>query len=325
METRNRIGTGLFDQSFAFKASAAGAADGSPVLSAASRQDSAWLSTRWAAPAHAACEGCGPRSIPSGSALSAIASFIRKIVPKRFRPIGYIEHLVNTRTGGRVGSGPFAGMRYIDNAVGSAYVPKLLGIYERELNEAIDEACALSFPLIIDIGAAEGYYATGLALRNKNARIIAFEMEQEGREALQAMLELNQSVSRVEIRGKCEPAELRTILQREQRALILCDVEGDEETLLNPTVVPELRLGHLLVEMHDFIHPGVTDRVIQRFEATHQIERIWQVPRKRSEMPWRTLGTFFLPRRYLDWAVSEWRPVQMSWLWMKPRLTHGAA
>jgi hypothetical protein len=25
------------------------------------------------------------------------------------------------------------------------------------------------------------------------------------------------------------------------------------------------------------------------------------------------------PARYVDWAVSEWRPVRMSWLWMKPK------
>src|SRR6266446_5569422 len=93
------------------------------------------------------------------------AEFIRSVIPARWRPIGYLEHLVRSRTGGRVPKGPFAGMRYIDNAFGSAYVPKLLGIYERELNDCIERACALSFPLIIDIGAAEGYYAIGMALR----------------------------------------------------------------------------------------------------------------------------------------------------------------
>ena len=37
----------------------------------------------------------------------------------------------------------------------------------------------------------------------------------------------------------------------------------------------------------------------------------------------RTLGTMALPVSYLDWAVSEWRPERMSWLWMTPKSIDG--
>src|SRR5205807_4237653 len=121
--------------------------------------------------------------------------------PARWRPIGYLEHLVRSRTGGRIFFRAYAGIRYIHTAFGSAYVPKLLGIYERELNPFIEQACALNFPLIVDVGAAEGYYAIGMALRNPNARLIAFEMEQKGRAALEEMARLNNVMSRVEILG----------------------------------------------------------------------------------------------------------------------------
>src|SRR6266536_4427969 len=120
-----------------------------------------------------------------------IFNFIRRVVPKRFRPIGYLEHLVHTRNGGKILHGPFAGMRYITDSVGSALVPKLLGIYERELNGCIERACARQLPLIVDVGAAEGYYAIGLTRRNPNARVIAFEMEEKGRAALRRMADLN--------------------------------------------------------------------------------------------------------------------------------------
>lgn len=250
-----------------------------------------------------------------------IANFIRRIIPKRFRPIGYLEHLVSSRTGGRVDKGPFAGMKYIHGAVGSAYVPKLLGIYERELNPRIEQACALNFPLIVDIGAAEGYYAVGLARRNPNARIIAFEMEQKGQDALKEMANLNDVASRVQIRGKCELANLRAALQTAERSLIICDVEGDEQTLLDPEAIPELCCTHLLVEMHDFIHPGITERITERFKRTHEIQAIWQEIRSRSDLPYRTFGTALLPGSYLRWAVSEWRPAKMSWLWLEPITT----
>lgn len=248
-----------------------------------------------------------------------IAGFLRIIIPKRLRPIGYIEHLVDTNTGGRVRGGPFAGMRYIHGAVGSAYVPKLLGIYERELNQCIEQACALNFPLIVDIGAAEGYYAVGLARRNPDARIIAFEMEEKGQAALRQMAQLNDATPRVDVRGKCELENLQSALARADRSLVVCDVEGYEENLLKPKAIPALARAHLLVEMHDFIRPGVTELITKRFTPTHAVHRIWQEPRNRGDMPYRTLGTALLPGRYLDWAVSEWRPVRMSWLWMEPK------
>jgi hypothetical protein len=247
-----------------------------------------------------------------------IANLVRKIVPKRFRPIGYIEHLVESRNNGRVAGGPFAGMRYIRGSVGSAYVPKLLGMYERELNGYVERACALRLPLIVDIGAAEGYYAIGLALRNPDASVIAFETEKKGRDALAEMARLNGVQKRVEIRGKCELQDLRAALADVDRALVVCDCEGCEEALLQPDAIPELSRAYLLVEMHDFISAGITDRISGRVAATHRVERIWQQPRQRSEFPCRTLGTMLLPRSYLNWAVSEWRPEQMSWLWMEP-------
>lgn len=248
-----------------------------------------------------------------------IAKILRDIIPARFRPIRYLENLVYRRVGGRIQQGPFSGMRYIRDSVGSAYVPKVLGIYERELIDYVERACALRFPLIVDIGAAEGYYAVGMSLRNPNARIIAFEMEERGRKALQEMAALNRVASRIQIHDKCGCADLQSVLMDWDRALVICDVEGDEEKLLDPAAIPALAHTQLLVETHDFVLRGVTERLVERFSPTHEVRRIWQEARNRQEMPYRTLATALLPRRYLDWAVSEWRPEKMSWLWMEPR------
>jgi tRNA G46 methylase TrmB len=117
-------------------------------------------------------------------------------------------------------------MRYIDGAVRATHLPKLLGTYERELNHYIEGACALNFPLIVDIGAAEGYYAVGMALRNPKARMIAFEMDTKARAALAEKLRLNHVGNRVEIRGKCEPEDLERALMGESRPFVICDAEG---------------------------------------------------------------------------------------------------
>src|SRR5258708_4505437 len=141
-----------------------------------------------------------------------IAPMLRQILPERFRPIGYLTRLVRHATNCRVRSGPFAGMRYVDNSVGSAYLPKLLGTYERELAEVIEEACRLRPELIIDLGAAEGYYAVGLALRNPQARVVAFEQQDIGRAALWRMAQLNGVADRIEIHGRCAAFGLQLCL-----------------------------------------------------------------------------------------------------------------
>jgi Met-10+ like-protein len=245
-------------------------------------------------------------------------TFLKGLIPARYRPIGYLLHLTRTRSGGRVCAGSFSGVRYVDDSVGSAYIPKLLGIYENELFAEVENICAGKPALIVDIGAAEGYYAVGLAVRNPQAKVIAFEMEPKGRLALKEMSRLNQVSHRVEVRGKCEPSDLAATLGDVANPVVICDVEGYEEKLLDPQAVPALARAAILVELHDFIIPGITEELKRRFGPTHRIKHIWQQPRSRTQFPWQTFGTRLLPKSYLDWSVSEWRPVQMAWLWMEP-------
>jgi predicted O-methyltransferase YrrM len=233
--------------------------------------------------------------------------------------IGYLKHLAQERTKSTVAAGPFAGLKYGDVSQGSAYIPKLLGIYERELTPQVTEIVSLNPKLIVDIGAAEGYYAVGLARLIPSARVIGFEMEFKGRAALSAMAALNSVSDRVEVRGKCEAADLVNALGDETSAVVICDVEGYEVVLLDPVTVPGLSQNAILVELHDFLVPGLRDTIRSRFAATHEITLVTQEIRSREEFPWRTLGTALLPKSYLDWAVSEWRPVVMEWYWMVPK------
>ena len=252
------------------------------------------------------------------SATSSIAGMIRRVVPAELRPIRYLESLTRRRTSCRVRTGPFVGMRYGTASIGSAYIPKLLGIYENELSSILEEACSKRPQLIVDIGAAEGYYAVGLAMRNPSATVVAFEADAAGRAALRHTAALNGVGSRIDIRGTCEAADLQLVLRPTFESLVICDVEGYEHSLLDPATVPSLSTATILVEMHDFIVPGISDTVRARFEATHDIRHVLQEPRLGAAFPWRTVITRLLPSSYLDWAVSEWRPVRMSWLWMKP-------
>ena len=160
-----------------------------------------------------------------------------------------------------------------------------------------------------------------MARRLPSAQVLAFETVAEGRDAMPEMAILNHVDTRVTVLGKCEPGDLVSALANESDAVVICDVEGYEEKLLDPAAVPTLRRLPILVELHDFIIPKVTDLLRQCFSRTHEITHIWQEDRSRVEFPWRTLGMVLLPGTYIDWAVSEWRSVRMAWFWMEPRRT----
>lgn len=217
----------------------------------------------------------------------------------------------------------FQGLRYVERSVGSAYIPKLLGTYERELAPQIEELCALNPDRIVDVGAAEGFYAVGLARRLPRTRVIAFEQEEAGREALRQMAVLNGVEERMIVRGRCEPCDLVDALSGAQRPVVVCDVEGYEATLLDLNAVPALERCTILVELHEFVVAGITEEVRNRFAASHRCHLIWQETRARDDFPWRTLYTTLLPQSYIDWAVSEWRPIRMSWLYLTPRRING--
>jgi len=259
--------------------------------------------------------------------------FLKKVIPESLRPLRLLEKLTRSKTHGRIRKGPFEGMRYLDRAVGSALIPKLLGIYERELATRIEQACAANFPLIVDIGAAEGYYAVGLARRNPQSRVIAFEMESNGREAIEELAEMNQiqvaglrvsssiesSQPQLEIHGKCEFENLEAVLRTTNRSFIICDVEGYEDYLLHPNHIPALERATLLVETHEFVKRGITKILSDRFSATHEVECIWQEPRLLSDFPFQSWVCSIMPKRFIEKAVSEWRPERMCWLWITPK------
>jgi hypothetical protein len=215
-------------------------------------------------------------------------------------------------------------MAYLDDAVAGGYIPKLLGTYERELRPTLAAMAELDVERLVNIGAADGYYAVGLARLMPKTRVLAFEMDPQGRAAIRTLAERNGLVDRVEVLGYCGVNDLGDVLRQPASTLILCDVEGFEDVLLDPVQVPGLRTAWMAIELHDGKNPGVSDRIRSRFESTHAIETIWQEKRSPSDFSIRTRYTSRLAPRHLEAAVDEGRPVRsestrMSWYWMVPK------
>jgi hypothetical protein len=243
-----------------------------------------------------------------------LKKIFNKVCPPNLHPSALAQRKFSRVTQGRVMAGPFTGTCYVTQSIGSAYAPKLLGTYEKELQPVVERLCRCSFDLIVDVGAAEGYYAIGMALCCPQAQVVAFESEARGRELITQMAQLNSVAERIIVKGVCDPPALKQTLGATSECLIIMDVEGDELSLLQPELIPELERCVILVELHDFIHPGLSEVIRSRFQDTHHIETIQQSGRNMNDLPFRSL---FLDR-WLIRLTDEQRPAVMSWFYMKP-------
>ena len=234
--------------------------------------------------------------------------------------ISAIDWSLERAFGQVVRSGPFAGMRYGVPAHWGPNAPKILGTYEKELHGLVGKLLGLSPSTIIDVGAAEGYYAVGLARSLPESRIVAFEADPVNRELLAELAERNRVRERIEIRGFCTCALLQQALQSAVNPLLIMDVEGYEDELLDPAGSPELASVSILLELHDRPDPALGERIISRFRTTHEIEEIVQTDRQMDDLPFRQprfIGR--IGRRIFLRAMHERREYRMRWLFMRPR------
>ncbi|GJE62603.1 hypothetical protein [Methylobacterium trifolii] len=238
-----------------------------------------------------------------------------------------VVRLVLGRSGGRVVSGPFTGNTLDLSPVSQRHLLSyLLGTTELEIRPVVEKIVKRGYRTILNIGAADGYYAVGFASRSPGTRIVAFEAKEELHPALARIGQLNGVADRITIRGLCDETVLRGALQDSSDTLVLMDIEGAEKALLDPAKVSELARVDVLVETHDVFAPGCTEALIARFSPTHDIERHRQRPRVLADFPTSFLPS--LPRLAPRIAVAlldERRFGTQEWLHMTLRRPTAAA
>jgi hypothetical protein len=248
---------------------------------------------------------------------TSLIAELKRYVPKPWRRSERLRRRIEELRAGRVLSGPFAGMIYVDTSFSSELRPKLLGTYELEIRERLEAAIERAPRRVVVLGAAEGYYAVGLARRLPSASVVAFEANERARAVLADLARRNGASDRIEIRGLCDVPTLRAALGDGERTLVFSDVEGAEAILLDPRIVPELARVEMLVETHDCFLPGTRAALVERFCASHEIAVVEQRPRTVADAP--PLGT---PRAF-DGALYFWlvegRPLDNHWLHLCPR------
>ncbi len=232
-------------------------------------------------------------------------------IKNELSPINYCKSFVIRVTEGCVYSGPFKGIRYVNDSVASAYFPKLLGCYEKELHATISQLSEKKYDKVIVLGAAEGYYACGLS-RLMNLPVTAYESEEQGQFFINEMAKTNGL--EVEVKGSCNPEDLLDFST--YKNLIIMDIEGAEIDFLDKGVMDTLDKSQWIIEVHywEFL-----EKMKARFQNKYDLEFIPIQKRTISDfpMPLKPILRIFL-KRYLTSLVQEWRTSNSyGWLVMK--------
>ena len=152
-----------------------------------------------------------------------------------------------------------------------------------------------------------------LTIYPDSARAAADAADARARDACRALAAANGVDARVVVSGGATHADFALCDGR--RALVLCDIEGAEEALLDPVAAPGLAGAGILVEVHDLMRPGLSDRIAARFAPTHLVTRIGRRLDDSALPEW--MEGFSDMDRLL--ALWEWRGGPTPWLWMEPR------
>lgn len=216
-------------------------------------------------------------------------------------------------TGNVVLSGPVKGLEFLENSAEGCHVPKLLGTYEQPLHIELYRIIHESYDNLLCVGAAEGYYAVGLLRAMPDTNVIAYDSSHHAQKSCTELAKKNGLLHRIDIRGTINHSELEKPIPG--KTVIICDIEGDEILLLDPTKAPALKDYDIVVECHECFIPRITEVLTARFELTHSITKIADHgSRKITEAP-----NWFAEMSHLDQLIAmwEWRSGPTPWLIMR--------
>jgi len=234
----------------------------------------------------------------------------------------YITRLsrhIHSLSRGRVYSGPFAEMR-LPAATHLADRPFwVLGCYEEEIHTPLSDIITSPPSMCVDIGSAHGFYLVGLATQLTDVPMVGFEACEAGHwQECRELAVANGVAERITQKGCCDTQSLRDVLTA--HAAVLCDCEGAELDILDPSEVPALSTSRIICEVHEFFRPGVTKQLVKRFRDTHDITLLYEHARDPNQF--RILNGLSFAEKWL--AVTEPKFIAAGitaarYLWMKPK------
>ena len=158
--------------------------------------------------------------------------------------------------GDTVKYGSFKGLSLVDRPGWSANdrISMLVGAYELRVLEILLEATS-NRTCFIDIGAADGYFAVGMATQSNITVVHAFEIDDRARILIKQNSMHNNVLGKVNIHGEACANEISEIVAiQNANSVILIDIEGAEFQLLkNQCLLKNICNEILIIELHDFL------------------------------------------------------------------------
>lgn len=226
-------------------------------------------------------------------------------------------------TDGVVQGGLFEGLQLIEDVTWNArdLIPKLLGTYELELQLAISEFVRQPPDYVVNVGCAEGYYANGIGRLVPSAKIYASDIDVEALDICRRTAEANGIVDRIRLEPVLNEPSVVGLMQNADRPLLISDCEGCEQDMLLRADPTHFAKATLVVECHDFVSPGLSERMLAWISPTHECRLVFQGGRNPHGIA--ALGS--VPEEIKWLAMSESRPSSMCWLVAVPRVTTSAS
>ena len=216
--------------------------------------------------------------------------------------------------------GPFKNMKYPSyQSVCSTLFPKLLGSYENEIQQYIQELIDLSPEQIIDIGCAEGYYTVGLALRCPHALVYAFDENQTARRLCSDMAKLNSVDKKIKIFGCCRDQNDLLNIQNRLKTVVVCDIEGFEKKILSSRVFEHFSQASFLIEVHDCFDMETSSTLKSSFKKTHNYKEVFAIDdvNKAYIYDYNEIANYHFELKKL--LLAENRPAGMKWFFLTPK------
>ena len=222
--------------------------------------------------------------------------------------------------GYQVAYGAFKGMKLSKNIYWSKndLITHILGVYEKHVLKKIIEFSKKGNYPFIDIGAADGYFAIGMAFSETFKKIYAFEIDEEGRRSLNRNIENNLCKGKVVVDIEANFENLKEIIDKNKSAVILIDIEGSEFDLLDNKLLKLLSNCYIVCELHPALSTNGFEKQnklinnVKAFFDVSIIQRESYCPNKFSE-----LSEFTDEERLI--AFGEGRENNMNWLILEPK------
>tara|TARA_Y100000389_G_scaffold18702_1_gene16215 strand:+ start:717 stop:1532 length:816 start_codon:yes stop_codon:yes gene_type:complete len=227
--------------------------------------------------------------------------------------------ILEKKYGHVIAYGPFKGMKLSDDVWWSKNdrITQMLGIYEEHVLERLKDFSTQGASRFVDIGAADGYFAIGMAYSKIYSKVDAFEIEPKGQNSIKNNSAINQVENVVSVFGEADYSSLQNLLSEDIKTSFLVDIEGAEYQLLDEKMLLLLSKCHLICELHPWLVDDgyqLQRKLIERARKKFNVELI----KRENYSPniFSELDGLSDEERLI--AVGESREKNMQWLVLTP-------